>query len=223
MTVNKPITALFVLLIALLVACSPAASEPVATAEPEATPLPEDATPETESAPDAVSAAAIAQLATELGVAEDQIEVLSTEPTEFSDSCLGLGGPAESCLQAMTPGWVVMLSAAGETYEVHTDETGQQARVAIEAPEGDAEADTIAAAVQEFMVGELGVALGDVQVISAERTEFTDSCLGLGGPAESCLQAITPGWVVIVDVAGQMYEARTDETGQQVRLVQDAP
>ena len=92
----------------------------------------------------------------------------------------------------------------------------------METPEGDAEADTIAAAVQEFMVGELGVSLGDVQVISAERTEFTDSCLGLGGPEESCLQAITPGWVVVVDVAGQMYEARTDETGQQMRLVEDA-
>lgn len=221
MSVNKSIAVIAVLLIALLVACGPTTSEPVATTEPEATPLPEGATPEAEDAADAVVAAAITQLAAELGLAEDEIEAISAEPAEFSDSCLGLGQANESCLQAITPGWVVMLSAPGGEYEVRTDETGAQARVAIEAPEGDAEADTVAAAVQEFMVSELGVALGDVQVISTERAEFTDSCLGLGGPDESCLQAITPGWIVVVDVNGQTYEAHTDETGQQVRVAGD--
>jgi hypothetical protein len=116
-----------------------------------------------------------------------------------------------------------MMSAAGQTYEVHTDETGQQVRVAVEMPETDGAGDTAAAAAQEFLVAELGVALGDVQVISTEKTEFTDSCLGLGGPDESCLQAITPGWIVTTDVAGQTYEVHTDETGQQVRVVGQMP
>ena len=62
------------------------------------------------------------------------------------------------------------------------------------------------------------VALGDVQVVSAEPTEFNDGCLGFGRPDESCIQVITPGWIVILDVGGQTYEAHTDETGQQVRL-----
>jgi hypothetical protein len=123
-------------------------------------------------------------------------------------------------LQAITPGWIVTLSAGGQEYQVHTDETGQQARVAVETAEGDAAADSASAAAQEFMVSELGVALGDVQVISAERTEFSDSCLGLGGPEESCLQAITPGWIVMVDVGGQPYEVHVDESGQQVRVAE---
>ena len=142
---------------------------------------------------------------------------------EFSDSCLGLGGPAESCLQAITPGWLVLLDVNGEPYEVHTDETGQQIRIAPALPEegdvpADMAADTAAAAAQEFVAAELDVALGDVQVVSVEPTEFNDGCLGFGRPDESCIQVITPGWIVILDVGGQTYEAHTDETGQQVRL-----
>jgi hypothetical protein len=111
-----------------------------------------------------------------------------------------------------------MLNAAGEAYEIHTDETGAQVRLVVEVPEGDGAGDTAAAAAQEFLANQLGVALGDVQVISTQHTEFSDGCLGLGRPDESCLQAITPGWLVMLDVAGQSYEAHTDETGQQVRI-----
>jgi len=109
------------------------AGEPAAPATPEATPpaaLPATETPETES--NAATAAATAQLTRELGVTEAEIEVVSVEATEFSDSCLGLGQPNESCLRANTLGWLVMLSVAGQVYEVHTDETGQQVRIAGE-------------------------------------------------------------------------------------------
>ena len=124
MTGYKPFVATLILLVALLVACGQGetgtgAEEPADT----------NGAPETEGAEDA-TAAAVAHLASELGVAEADIEVVSAEATEFSDSCLGLGGPAESCLQAITPGWTVMLEAEGQTYEVRTDETGQQARTA---------------------------------------------------------------------------------------------
>ncbi len=220
MSINKSIVVLLTLFVALLAACGPTGTEPGA-GEPPATTAP-DQTPDAGNGSDAIAAAATAFLAGELGVAEEEIEVVSAEATEFSDSCLGLGGPAESCLQAITPGWLVMLSAAGETYEVRTDETGQQTRLAVATPEGDG-SDTAPAAAQEFLADQLGVALGDVQVISTEHVEFSDGCLGLGGPDEACLQAITPGWLVMLDVAGQQYEAHTDETGQQVRVAGDMP
>lgn len=209
--------AILVLLAALPAACRPAGAEPGA-GEPTGTALPEATEP---AADEAITAAATAHLAAELGVAVEEIEVVSTEPAEFTDSCLGLGGPAESCLQAITPGWVVVLSVDGQEYELHTDETGQQVRLVVETPANDG-SDTIAAAVQEFLSAELGVALGDVQVISVEQTEFSDSCLGLGGPAEICAQVMTPGWLVMVDVAGQPYEVHTDAMGEQVRVAEDA-
>jgi hypothetical protein len=137
----KSLVVTLMLLIALLVACGPmetesGAGEPAATATPEATQppaeLPATETPETESTTDAATAAARAHLTRELGVAEAEIEVVSVEATEFSDSCLGLGQPNESCLRANTPGWLVMLGVEGQVYEVHTDETGQQVRIAGE-------------------------------------------------------------------------------------------
>ncbi|WP_374689536.1 hypothetical protein [Promineifilum sp.] len=217
MTSNKLFGTLSILLIALLAACSPTAPEPGA-GETAATATPE--TPATDSPADAITTAVKAHLVSELGVAESDIEVVSAEATEFTDSCLGLGGPAESCLQAITPGWLVMVNVAGQEYEVHTDETGQQVRIAVETPEDDGAADAAVGAAQEFLAGELGVALGDVQIVSVEPAEFSDGCLGLGRPDESCLQAITPGWLIMVDVAGQSYEVHTDETGQQVRVAE---
>ena len=226
MSHTKSILVIFVLLSALLVACGGTAEVPgTATPLPETTeqPTPDDSeVPEGAEGSDAIAAAVVAFLAQELGVAEDQIEVTEVVDVEFSDSCLGLGGPAESCLQAITPGWLVLLDVNGESYEVHTDETGEQIRVAPMLPEeGDAPtnpADAAVAAAQEFLASELNVALGDVQVVSAEPTEFNDGCLGFGRPDESCIQVITPGWIVILDVGGQTYEAHTDETGQVVRL-----
>jgi hypothetical protein len=223
----KPFVVIGILLMALLVACGPTEGEP-GIDEPAETPISEPTqsptemptaeTPATEGPAEAVTAAAIARLAQELGLADETaIEVVSAEMTEFSDSCLGLGGPAESCLQAITPGWVIVLSVEGQEYEVRTDETGQQARVALE-PATDGAADSIAAAVQEFLAGELGVVINDVEVLSVEPAEFSDSCLGLGGANESCLQVITPGWLVMVNVQGQEHEVHTDQTGQQIRV-----
>jgi hypothetical protein len=125
------------LLIVVLAACGPLQGEP-ATSEPVDTPnaggaptdAPTDDATGTGSETDAPTAAAIARLAAQLGLAEADVEVVSAEMTEFSDSCLGLGQANESCLQALTPGWLIMLSAGGQEYEVHTDETGEQVRIA---------------------------------------------------------------------------------------------
>jgi hypothetical protein len=217
---------IFILLIVLLVACGPmevepGAGAPAAPATPEATQppteLPATETPETESASDAVTAAALAHLAGELGVAEAEIELISVDMAEFTDSCLGLGQPNESCLQAITPGWLVMLAAAGQEYEVRTDETGEQVRLASET-ESAADPDAATVAAVAHLANELGVAEAEIEIVSLEAAEFTDSCLGLGQPNESCLQAITPGWLIMLSAEGQEYEVHTDETGQQVRV-----
>jgi hypothetical protein len=67
-------------------------------------------------------------LADQLGVPADQVEVVTFSPVEWTDSCLGLGGPAESCLQATTPGYQVTLKVAGQEYEVRTDASAETIR-----------------------------------------------------------------------------------------------
>lgn len=68
-------------------------------------------------------------LSEQLGVTADQITFVSAEAMDWTDSCLGLGGPAESCLQAITPGYSVMLSALDTSYEVRTNEDGSAVRI----------------------------------------------------------------------------------------------
>ena len=57
-----------------------------------------------------------------------------------------------------------------------------------------------------------------IQVISVEKVEWSDSCLGLGQANESCAAVITPGYKMTLSVAGQEYVIHTDEGGYQTRV-----
>lgn len=71
---------------------------------------------------------------------------------------------------------------------------------------------------QQWLAAQLSVAADQVQLVEAEQAEWSDSCLGLGRPEESCLQAITPGWRAVFEINGQRYEVRTDQTGSVIRV-----
>jgi hypothetical protein len=73
---------------------------------------------------------------------------------------------------------------------------------------------------QSWLAQQLSVSAQEIEIVSMEQVEWTDSCFGLGGAAESCLAAITPGWRAIFEVDGQQYEVRTDETGAIARSPQ---
>jgi hypothetical protein len=69
-----------------------------------------------------------AWLAAQLGINVDQVEIVDFTTQDWTDSCLGLGGAAESCLQAITPGYQVTLRAGGQEYEVRTNAAGDGIR-----------------------------------------------------------------------------------------------
>ncbi len=117
------------LFLMLLSACAPKSPTPGANSggSDQNAPSPSGGMVTKDKAPFAL--AAKAALSQKLGIAEDQISFVSAKSVDWSDSCLGLGGPAESCLQAITPGYNVTLSAQGTSYEIHTDETGSVVRI----------------------------------------------------------------------------------------------
>jgi hypothetical protein len=80
----------------------------------------------------------------------------------------------------------------------------------------------LASAATAWLAGQANVAAADLSVVEAERVEWTDGCFGLGGPAESCLAAMTPGWRIVFEAGGQQYEVRTDEAGTSFRLAPQA-
>ncbi len=75
-------------------------------------------------------AAAMARkdLAAKLSVDEKTIVIMQITETTWTDGCLGLGGIAESCLQALVPGFKVEMIAKGKTYIYRTDKTGASVR-----------------------------------------------------------------------------------------------
>ena len=95
--------------------------------EPEPT-APEPSTPEA-ALPDEVEMAVKAALAEEIGDTVTTVESYSRQT--WSDGCLGLGGPAEACLAALTEGWQVELvdSATGDRYTYRTNEEGSAVRL----------------------------------------------------------------------------------------------
>lgn len=94
----------------------------------EAPTTPEPTTPEA-ALPSEVEIAVKAALAAEIGDTETTVESYSRQT--WSDGCLGLGGPAEACLAALTEGWQVELvdSATGNRYTYRTNENGSAVRL----------------------------------------------------------------------------------------------
>jgi hypothetical protein len=64
---------------------------------------------------------------------------------------------------------------------------------------------------------EQGVPLSALRVVNLTAETWSDGCLGLGGPAELCLAALTPGWRVVITDGDSVWTYRTDATGETVR------
>lgn len=77
--------------------------------------------------PNAV-AAVRAKIANDLGIREELVIILTVKENMWSDSCLGLGGPAESCLAVITPGYEVTAEAQGKSFTYRTNGEGSVLR-----------------------------------------------------------------------------------------------
>lgn len=132
---------LFILSV-LLAACSPVGAAPTATAMPVASPtsiqrpIPSPTSMGWETWPTNTASTAITvavvDLARQLSVTQDQIHVGQVERVMWSDSCLGVRRAGETCAMRTTPGYRVILEAAGQRYQYHTDLKGEALVLAIQ-------------------------------------------------------------------------------------------
>jgi hypothetical protein len=110
---SKKITVFIALLFVLLVAaCSPATAG-------TGTDVPQDL-PAVQEAQNFLSES--------LGVDVTQVQVVKVEDMEWPDACLGLPSGDEACAQVITPGFRITLEVNGQTYILHTDESGLNIR-----------------------------------------------------------------------------------------------
>ncbi len=62
-----------------------------------------------------------ADLAKRLGISAEGIALVKADSVRWSDACLGIHRPGVGCAAVIVPGFLILLSAQGQTYEYHTD------------------------------------------------------------------------------------------------------
>ena len=89
-----------------------------------------------------------------------------------------------------------------------------------EEKDGDVVSNTTPAAIKARieLAKKLDAFTSTITIKEVVRKEWTDGCLGLGGAAENCLAAITPGYRVTMEKSGTTHYARTNTAGSVVRF-----
>ena len=82
-----------------------------------------------------------------------------------------------------------------------------------------AEGATLPSQLPADLADDLGVPIDQMTIQSHRRQTWSDGCLGLGGPAELCLAALTEGWQVEVidNRTNDIYTYRTNLKGDHIR------
>lgn len=158
--------------------------------------------------------AAVQALAAALGISVDQIKLVSIEAEEWPDGCLGVRRLGMLCTQVITPGFRIVLEANGKPYEYHTNVDGS---VVVPAESQLVAADAQQAAAVKALASSLGIASKDIQVVSAAAVEWPDACLGVAQPSVVCAQAVTPGFILVLEAQGQQFEYHTNADASEVR------
>jgi hypothetical protein len=156
--------------------------------------------------------AAIMNLAKGLGIPEQQVSVVSAEAVTWPNGCIGVQRLGVMCTMNQVPGFRIVLSAKGSQYEVHTNQDGS-----VVAPEQPLQAPGPAeiAAIHQ-LANNLGIADGDVKLMSAAIVEWPDSCLGVAQQGVMCAQIVTPGFLFTLEAGGRQYEYHTNQDGSMI-------
>jgi hypothetical protein len=211
------------------------------------TPLPPTATAGVTPPPEAeqVLRLAVEDLAQRLDlVASEAIQLVSVEAVEWPDTSLGCPQPGMMYAQVITPGFHLVLEAAGQEYEYHTNQAdyvvlcqpeagGQKAATPaspsgvrgvepVAIPELPAGAEDAVRLAMEDLARRLGLTREAIQLVSAEAVEWSDASLGCPQPGMMYAQVITPGFRVLLAARGQGYEYHTDEGRFVVLCEEDA-
>jgi hypothetical protein len=179
--------------------------------EPEVSPIATAADPAAD-----VVAAAREVLAGELGIPTEEVRPVLAQPVEWSDASLGCPESGKVYAQVITPGYRVVLRVGEKEYELHTDQNAQRVVVCERRPEE-------ARAAIEHLAAETGISADEVEVLSVQRAEWSDTSLGCPESGRSYAQVVVSGYSVVLRARGEEYEVHTDEEGLLAVICEPGP
>ncbi|MGB5961085.1 MAG: hypothetical protein WBG73_10540 [Coleofasciculaceae cyanobacterium] len=167
--------------------------------------------------PQTVSRAVLRAAALDLKIPAFQLQISKAEQNTWENSCLGLQRPNERCMGTPTPGWRVTVSGRQQVKVYRTDSTGDRIRAEETSNISDLP-NSVQNAVLRDLANRTRFNISTLRIVQAERQQWSDGCLGLGGPNEPCTANIVPGWRVTVEGGRQTFIYRTNESGSIVKL-----
>ncbi|MBH8554042.1 hypothetical protein I8751_17045 [Nostocaceae cyanobacterium CENA357] len=173
--------------------------------------------------PRPVANAVLRDLARRERVSTKELKITDHSRQTWRNGCLELPQPDELCTQVLVPGWRVVVSNNQRTWVYHTNNNGRFLRLAKtqQAPSVNLPA-SVKNAVLQAASRRLQQPISRLNITQAQQKTWRDGCLELGGIAELCLAALTPGWRVVVGAVEQTLVYHTNQTGSVLRLNEKA-
>lgn len=150
----------------------------------------------------------------QFNLSPDKITIVSSSQQSWSDGCLGLGGAAESCLQAIVEGWRVEVTNGQQNLVYRTDGTGNAIRL-----EPQSEGATLPADVNQRLLQRVAQQVRvpvDRLKVAAVRSATWDGCLGIFKPGQACTKIALPGWQVVVTNGVRSWVYHLDQSANRI-------
>ncbi|MEM6518909.1 MAG: hypothetical protein AAF722_06195 [Cyanobacteria bacterium P01_C01_bin.70] len=165
--------------------------------------------------PESVSNSVLTTAAQDLGLPRADLSWLRVNEETWTDGCLGIGSPYESCLQALVDGWQVEVVYHNQSWFYRTDATGEDVRQSY--LENNLPP-SLSASVLTAAAADSGIVKEQLEIVRAEPRDWSNGCLELEKPGEACPQAMIFGWRVMVMSENRLMIYHTDMIGNQIRL-----
>ena len=131
----------------------------------------------------------------DLGIPRRQLFIQRYSQETWTDSCLGLGGPAETCALMLVEGWQLEVSHGEQSWFYRTDATG---RVMRRIERADVLPPSVRDRLIEAAAQQLNQPASELGVLAAEP-RIWNGCLGITtSPDQVCTEIALLGWRAVV-------------------------
>jgi hypothetical protein len=155
-------------------------------------------------------------LSRHLNVDSGDISVISLDAVDWPDASLGCPKPGQLHAQVITPGYRIVLQAAGQQYEYHSDSEAKQVvrcqddQERLQTMQQKSSPEQAQISAQQDLASRLGIDIDEVVVSRVTEEMFPAGDLGCPCPGcpKSPMTGLVNGQRIILTVGDREYEYR---------------
>ena len=150
----------------------------------------------------------------QLGVPLQDVKIVGFTRQTWSDGCLGLGGMAESCLQAIIEGWRVEVTNGQQNLFYRTDGTANAIRLEPQ-PDVVTLPANVSQRLLQMVARQVRMPVSRLRVAAVKPATW-DGCLGIFKPGQACTRIAISGWQAIVTGGDRSWVYHLDEAANRI-------